>query len=211
MRMPTSTAPHLSQAFRARRAIGALAASLALTLSLAATPAVSQGVQNGVATLIDSDTLEYDDTKQTSVFTGNVVLTRGDLSLRADRLELRQDAQGNQFATATANGNNQIFVRQVKPGSVEVVEGTGDRAEYDSSKEQILLMGHAVVKRLACGQVLDEIRGERVSYSQKTDIYSASGGPRAGTSNQRVRTMIQSREKSAQVSASCAPAPEGKE
>ncbi len=192
----------------AARACGALAAGLLLALALSTSPAKAQGaIQNDVATLIDSDTLEYDDAKQTSVFTGNVVLTRGDLSLRADRLELRQDAAGTQFATATAGGKNQVFVRQTQPGSVEVVEGTGDRVEYDSGKEEIQLIGRAVVQRLACGQMLDEIRGERVSYNQKTDIYTASGGPQTGTANRRVRTMIQARDKSAKIVASCAPAP----
>lgn len=195
-------------ATRAHRAATAVAMAI---LVLASAGAQAQGVtQEDAPTLIDSDTLEYDDAKQTSVFTGNVVLTRGALTLRADRLELRQAADGSQYATATAQGKEQVFVRQTQPDSVEVVEGTGDRAEYDSSKEEIQLVGHAIVQRLACGKVLDEIRGERVRYNQKTDVYSASGGPQAGTSNRRVRTMIQSRDKSDSIVASCAPAAGGK-
>jgi lipopolysaccharide export system protein LptA len=195
-------------ATRAYRAATAMAMAI---LVLASAGAQAQGAkQEDAPTLIDSDTLEYDDAKQTSVFTGNVVLTRGALTLRADRLELRQAANGAQYATATAQGKEQVFVRQTQPDSVEVVEGTGDRVEYDSSKEEIQLVGHAVIQRLACGKVLDEIRGERVRYNQQTDVYSASGGPQAGTSNRRVRTMIQSRDKSDNIVASCAPAAGGK-
>lgn len=195
-------------ATRAYRAATAVAMAI---LVLASAGAHAQGAkQEDAPTLIDSDTLEYDDAKQTSVFTGNVVLTRGALTLRADRLELRQAADGAQYATATAQGKEQVFVRQTQPDSVEVVEGTGDRVEYDSSKEEIQLVGHAVIQRLACGKVLDEIRGERVRYNQQTDVYSASGGPQAGTSNRRVRTMIQSRDKSNSIVASCAPAAGGR-
>src|SRR5690606_31116226 len=164
------------------------------------------GAQEDAPTLIDSASLEYVGGKQSSVCTGTVVLTRGAPTLRADRLEPRQAAGGAQYATATAQGKEQVFVRQTQPDSVEVVEGTGDRAEYDSSKEEIQLVGHAVIQRLACGKVLDEIRGERVRYNQQTDVYSASGGPQSGTSNRRVRTMIQSRDKSDSIVASCAPA-----
>ena len=202
--MPTSI---LSTTHRLTRAASALAAGVLLALALAGQPAQAQApIQNDVPTLIDSDTLEYDDTTQTSIFTGNVVLTRGDLTLRADRLELRQDAEGNQFAKATANGKQQVFVRQVQPDSVELVEGTGDRAEYDSQSETIQLIGHARIQRLACGQLLDEIRGERVRYNQKTDVYTATGGKQAGTAGNRVRTVIQSREKSDKIITSCTPA-----
>jgi len=191
-------------AARVYRAATAVAMAI---LVFASAGAHAQNVaQEQAPTLIDSDTLEYDDAKQTSVFTGNVVLTRGALTLRADRLELRQAAGGAQYAIATAQGKEQVFVRQTQPDSVEVVEGTGDRVEYDSSKEEIQLVGHAVIQRLACGKVLDEIRGERVRYNQQTDVYSASGGPQSGTANRRVRTMIQSREKSDSIVASCGPA-----
>jgi len=206
--------PSLSPAaaVTARRAVAWSAGVLAL--ALAALPVLAQQsgsqkkgtLQQDVPTLIDSDTLQYDDAKQTSVFTGNVVLTRGELTLHADRLELRQNEAGDQFAVATAGGGKQVFVRQVQPGSVEVVEGNADRAEYDSPSEQIDFIGHAVVSRLACGKLLDQIRGERIRYNQQTDVYTATGGPQAGTANRRVRTMIQSREKSDEVIASCPPA-----
>src|SRR5690554_4999344 len=125
-------------ATRAYRA--ATAVALAALVFASAGAHAQNAAQEEAPTLIDSDTLEYDDAKQTSVFTGNVVLTRAGLTLRADRLELRQAADGAQFATATAQGKEQVFVRQTQPDSVEVVEGTGDRVEYDSSKEEIQLV-----------------------------------------------------------------------
>ena len=203
MLTPTVRPIHSKTAALACRAATAIV--MATLLWASASAQTQPAPQDDAPTLIDSDTLDYDDAKQISVFTGNVVLTRGDLTLRAHRLELRQAADGAQYATATAQGKEQVFVRQLQPNSVEVVEGTGDRVEYDSSTEEIQLIGHAIIQRIACGKVLDEIRGERVRYNQKTDIYSASGGPQAGTANRRVRTMIQSRDKSDSIIASCAP------
>ena len=43
---------------------------------------------------IEADTLRHDDLKQTSVFTGNVVMTKGSIILRGAQLEVRQDPQG---------------------------------------------------------------------------------------------------------------------
>lgn len=204
--MLTPIVPPTWPTIAARVYRAATAVAMAILVFASAGAHAQNVAQEQAPTLIDSDTLEYDDAKQTSVFTGNVVLTRGALTLRADRLELRQAAGGAQYAIATAQGKEQVFVRQTQPDSVEVVEGTGDRVEYDSSKEEIQLVGHAVIQRLACGKVLDEIRGERVRYNQQTDVYSASGGPQSGTANRRVRTMIQSRDKSDSIVASCGPA-----
>ncbi len=196
--MPTSPAS-LSTPLRAGLAAALLALCAALPVAAAPAP------QQDAPTLIDSEKLDYDDARQTSVFTGNVVLTRGDLTLRAHRLELRQNEAGDQFAVATAADGKQVFVRQAAAKGVESVEGHADRAEYNSSTQQLDFIGHAVVNRMACGKVLDEIRGERIRYNQGTDVYSASGGPQAGTTNQRVRTVIQSRQASQAVIDSCAP------
>lgn len=191
-----------SSFLRSTAGVRLLAAGL-FALACGALQAAPASVPPDVPTLIDSDTLEYDDPRQISVFSGNVVLTRGDLSMRAHRLELRQNAEGDQFAIATAGPGGQVYVRQGKPDSVEIVEGHADRAEYDSRVESLEFIGHAVVSRVACGKKLDEIRGERIRYNQSNDVYTATGGPQAGTANQRVRTMIQSRETSRQAIASC--------
>ncbi|WP_170235547.1 lipopolysaccharide transport periplasmic protein LptA [Verticiella sediminum] len=196
--------PHATAASR----LTAWLASGVAALCLAALPAhagESPRLQQDVPTLIDSDQLDYDDTKQTSVFTGNVVLTRGDLSLRAERLELRQNDAGEQFAVATAGAGKQVYVRQTQPDSVELIEGYADRAEWDSRAEQLDFIGRAVVTRMACSQKLDEIRGERISYNQQRNVYSASGGQMSGAPKGRVRTMIQSRTTSDAAVKSCAP------
>ncbi len=186
------------------------AAACALLLGgLSGLASAASPIDQDVPTLIDSDTLEYDDARQVSVFTGNVVLTRGLLSLRSERLELRQDDDGEQFAVATAGGGDQVFVRQASEDHVEVVEGHADRAEFDSRTNLLEFIGHAVVSRLACGELIDQVRGERIRYNQETEVYSAAGGAQSGGPNQRVRTVIGSRQRSEEVITSCEPAAEG--
>jgi len=148
-----------------------------------------------------SDTLTYDDAQKVSVFEGNVLLTRGTMTLRAQTLRLREDAVGNQFGTATAAKNGLVWARQENPQTFEVIEAQGLRAEYDSANETIEMIGQAVVTRLVCGKPFDTIRGARVIYRQKTDTYEAHGGADSAGPAGRVRALAQPR---AQVNAAIA-------
>ena len=155
------------------------------------------------STLILSDTLHYDDVKKQSVFTGNVNLTRGLMTLTSDTLQMNEDAQGNQFGTATANKGKVVTIRQERPETFELIEGTGLRAEYDGSKSTFDLIGQAVVIRYVCGKPFDTIRGERVRYNEKTGTYEAHGGPNSAAAGGRVRSVAEPRAKSDAAIAEC--------
>ena len=155
------------------------------------------------STLILSDTLHYDDVKKQSVFTGNVKLTRGLMTLTSDTLQMNEDAQGNQFGTATANKGKVVTIRQERPETFELIEGTGLRAEYDGSKSTFDLIGQAIVTRYVCGKPFDTIRGERVRYNEKTGTYEAQGGPNSSAAGGRVRSVAEPRAKSDAAIAEC--------
>ena len=53
-------------------------------------------------TNVEADQMAYDDIKQVNTFTGNVILTRGTLVMRAHKLVVSQDPAGYQFATLLA-------------------------------------------------------------------------------------------------------------
>ena len=147
------------------------------------------------ATQILSDTLVYDDAKKTSRFTGDVVMTRGLLTLRADALDLREDSEGFQFGIATMDEGKRVYIRQEQPEEYRVLEGIGERAEYDGKAETFDLIGKARVTRYICGYPFDTISGERVRYNQKTDTYRAFGGTNSDTADGRVRSVAQPRTK----------------
>lgn len=155
------------------------------------------------STMILSDTLQYDDINRKSVFTGNVVLTRGLMTLNADELEVREDATGNQLGSARANKGKIVTIRQERPENFEVIEGKGSRAEYDSNKSQFDLIGQAVVTRYICGKPFDTIRGERVRYNEKTGVYQAQGGANSSAPGGRVRSVVEPRAKADAAVAAC--------
>ena len=153
------------------------------------------GTEPEPATQILSDTLVYDDAKKTSRFTGDVVMTRGLLTLRADALDLREDSEGFQFGIATMDEGKRVQIRQEQPEEYKVLEGIGERAEYDGKAETFDLIGKARVTRFICGNPFDTISGERVRYNQKTDTYRAFGGTNSDTADGRVRSVAQPRTK----------------
>jgi len=154
-------------------------------------------------TTILSDTLHFDDTKRESTFTGNVVMTRGLMSMNADALHLREDAEGFQYGTGTVKPGKRVLIRQARPEVYEVLEGVGVRAEYNSKTETFDLIGQAVVTRYICGQHFDTVSGERVRYSQKTDVYEAFSGPDSANSGGRVRSVAQPRARADAAVAEC--------
>jgi len=198
MTLPTASAP--------LRLLGALLLAAACAHAQAAqtdAPGKTGGQQEDPSTLILSDTLHYDDIKRQSVFTGNVVLTRGLMKLNADRLEVHEDAKGNQYGVATADKNKMVTLRQERPETFETIEGVGVRAEYDGAKSQFDLIGQAVVTRYICGKPFDVIRGQRVRYNDKTGTYEAEGGPNSSAPGGRVRSLAEPRAKSDAAIAAC--------
>lgn len=147
------------------------------------------------ATQILSNSLVYDDAKKTSVFVGDVIMTRGLLTLRADKLDMREDSEGFQYGIATMDDDGRVHIRQERPENFEVLEGLGERAEYDGKLETFDLIGKARLTRFICGKPLDTISGQQVRYYQKTETYQAFGGANSDNTDGRVRSVAQPRAK----------------
>lgn len=154
-------------------------------------------------TLVLSDTLTYDDTKRESIFTGNVVMTRGTMTLHSDTLIMREDDQGFQHGTATVEEGNLVYIRQEDATKFEVIEARGLRGEYDGKTEEVQVIGQAIVTRFVCGKPFDTIKGEKVVYNQKADTYHAYSGPQSSAAGGRVRSLAQPRAKSDAAAAQC--------
>jgi lipopolysaccharide export system protein LptA len=141
---------------------------------------------------LEADRVTIDDAKKVSVFEGNVVLTQGTTMLKADRMIVREDAQG--FQSGVAYGNLAYF-RQKRDGVDEYIEGWAERIEYDGKAERVQLFDRAHMKRGA-----DEVRGSYISYDQPTEFFRVVGAQdnTAGTHTPgRVRAVIQPKSKDA--------------
>ena len=166
-----------------------------LAVSTSAAFAQDPPPQEEPATQILSDSLIYDDLNKTSRFAGNVLMTRGLLTLIADQLDLREDNEGYQFGVATVTEGKRVYIRQERPENFEILQGLGERAEYDGKNETFDLIGRALLTRFICGKPFDTISGDQVRYNQKNDTYQAFGGPRSDNEGGRVRSIAQPRAK----------------
>ncbi|OFZ72584.1 MAG: lipopolysaccharide transport periplasmic protein LptA [Betaproteobacteria bacterium RBG_16_64_9] len=81
---------------------------------------------------VESDRMTAEETKRTAVFEGRVILTQGTLTIRAERLVVRQDPDGFQHAVATGKP---AFFRQKRDGANEYIEGEAERMEYDGKSD----------------------------------------------------------------------------
>jgi lipopolysaccharide export system protein LptA len=139
----------------------------------------------------EADELRYDDVRKTNVFTGNVVITKGTIVIRGHRVEVRQDAAGNQFGVIESGPKNKAFFRQQRQGLNEWIEGEATRIDYESNTGNVVLTGQAVMRRLKGEQVNDETSGEVITYNSTTDEYKVKGtAAKAQTPPGRVRLML---------------------
>src|SRR5450830_1363818 len=114
---------------------------------------------------VESDALRYDDLKQTSVFTGRVVLTKGTILIRGTKIDVRQDADGNQFGVVTAEPGKLAFFRQKREGLDEFVEGEGETIEYDGRADTVKFIKQAQLRRFRGATLSDELSGAVILYN----------------------------------------------
>ena len=143
---------------------------------------------------VEADALRYDDQKQTSVFSGRVVLTKGTILIRAAKIDVRQDAQGYQSGLITAEPGKLAFFRQKREGLDEYFEGEGELIEYDGRADTARISSKAQLRRYRGATLADEFTGAVIVYNNTTDMFSIDGTvPAAGSSSStggRIRAML---------------------
>ena len=134
---------------------------------------------------IEADALRHDELKQTSVFSGRVVMTKGTIVLRGARLDVRQDAEGYQHGVVTAETGQRAFFRQKRdtlPGAPdEYIEGEGEVIEYDGKADKVRFITRAELRRYRGNALSDEITGAVIVYSNLTDVFTVDGQRSTGT------------------------------
>ena len=127
-----------------------------------------------------------DNKNRVSVFTGNVLLTQGTMTIRSDKMEIEENKDG--FQNFTAYGNL-VSYRQKSEGKNEYVEGWGKRMEFDSKTDKVEFFKQARLRRGA-----DEVHGEYISYESTTEFFQVNNGTNTDSKN-RVRAVIQQNKK----------------
>ncbi len=132
---------------------------------------------------------------QFTVFNGNVVVTKGTMTIRAARVEVRQSPDGYHSAVAFGSPGQHATFRQKRDQPDEWIEGDAERLEYDGRSDVIRFVGNATVRRLRGATLADEISGNLVTYDSTTEVFNVVGG-NASTANPggRVRATLTPRE-----------------
>jgi lipopolysaccharide export system protein LptA len=164
---------------------------------------------------IEADSMRYDDLKQTSVFTGNVVVTKGTITIRGERIDVRQDPEGYQYGVVTAAPGKLAYYKQKRDaGNDEWIEGESDTIQYDSRADNVKFIGHAVMRRLIGAKVNDESSGPLIVYDQSNDTFTVNGAslpPDASVTAQqpggRVRAILTPKPAAAGGAPAASPAP----
>ena len=149
-------------------------------------------------TNIEADQMTADDVKQVTTFTGNVIVTKGTLLIKAAKAVIVQDPEGYQFITLYGAPGKPASMRQKLDGGPNLwMEGYGEKIEYDNKHEVAKFFTHARVKRIEGSVVTDDVMGEYISYDGKTEFYrinnTSQGVSKPGAG--RVKAVIQPREK----------------
>ena len=132
---------------------------------------------------IQARQLDYSEKTRSAVYSGNVRLERGQLSVRAGRLDAQLSPAGaNESAT---------LERAHATGDVEIVDGStqrrglGEEAVYTPENENVILRGEPARAVNIAGE---ETRGAELNYALNDDRLQVSGGAdRAVTFRRRKR------------------------
>ncbi len=183
---------------------------LACALTLSA-PAQAEKADRNKPMVVEADQPgTVDLQRQVVVFNGNVVISQGTMVLRAERVELRELADGYRAASALGRPGKPATWRQRRDGVDETVEGSADRIEFDGRADTLRLVGNGAVRRLRGTTVADEITGGTIVWDNTADIFRVEGGATsAANPTGRVRAVLSPRAEPASAPAApvAPPAP----
>lgn len=154
--------------------------------------------------VVDSDRLMHNELTQTQVFEGNVLLTRGTLVIKADRLESKLDQEGYQMVKAQGSAGKPTVFKQKREGLDETIEAEAMSLDFDGKSDTIVLADKAVLRRYAAGKLQDEVRGASIKFFNQTEYYEVKGGASSSFEGGRVRMVLAPRSKAALVPAASA-------
>lgn len=146
-------------------------------------------------TKVEANRMTSDEARRISIFEGNVLFTKGTITVRAERIVVRQDADGFQFASAVGAPVHFRQKGDAMGGQEGVwIEGEALRVEIDEKNERIELLESA---RIARDQ--DEVRGNYILFDQRSEFFSVSSakGAPASAPGERVRAVIQPKKPAA--------------
>ncbi len=164
-----------------------------LSLCLLATlPAHAEKADRDKPMLVEAGKVSIDDAKKIQILEGDVVITKGSMVLKAERVIITEDRYGFQKGTAFSGKKGLAYFRQKREGKDEYVEGEAERIEYETNTEVAELFHRAWVKS---GE--DQVKGDYIWYDAVNEKYLVTAGETRTPTGAapRVRAVIQPKNK----------------
>jgi lipopolysaccharide export system protein LptA len=158
---------------------------LALLLAFGAFSAHAEKADKDKPTELEANRMSADDVRHLSIFEGKVVLTKGTMRVLAERIVVRQDDEGYQYATAEGKPVRFRQRQDARPPAKEGLwmDGEALRIEIDEKAQTVKLYENARVNRGG-----DEVAGNYILVDQSSEYFSVSAGK---DGDQRVKMTIQ--------------------
>ena len=173
-----------------RRPLNPLVSALLAALWLLVAPvAMAEKADRSKPMMIEADKPgTVDLQRQVVVFNGNVLIQQGTMTIRAERVEIREGGDGHRLAIAVGSAGKSATYRQKREGVDETLEGSADRIEFDGRTDTLRMIGNGAVRRMRGGAMVDEITGALITWDHNAELFSVQGGE-----NGRVRAILSPR------------------
>jgi lipopolysaccharide export system protein LptA len=163
----------------------------AAILSLATLSANAERADSLKPANVEADSVHADQVTGTNIAIGNVVITRGTLTIKADKAVVTSTPEGYMSAVLTSSPGKTATFRQKRDGGPDLwVEGQAERIEYDERTELVKLFSSAVVKQLENGRLTGEMQGPFIAYDNRKEVADlrndASGESKPGKGRSRI-------------------------
>ena len=165
--------------------------SAAIAAVAAPAPGASLGLDSSQPIAVNADTFLADLKNEIGTYTGNVIVTQGQVKLHAD--EVKVHAPGGRAARMEANGN--VVVDSPSGQAV------GDSGVYDVPQQTIRLTGNVVLTKDA-----NVMRGSALEVSMATGLARLTGNTASAAPGQP-RTRVQGLFVPAPAAGKAAPQP----
>lgn len=181
---------------------------LLIALALAAGPTLAEKGDRAKPMVFTADKQgRLDAVNQRTELIGNVIITQGSLTLRAEQVDVRATPDGYYQAFAHGAAGRPVNFRQARDLPGEAIEGVADQLEYDTKTETVRFIGNATVRRTRGTTVADEVTGAVIVYNSRTEVFALEGGQASPNPSGRVRMVLMPRQVPESPASGAASAP----
>lgn len=169
---------------------------LVLILAFLTLPAFAERADRDKPMQLEANRISIDDAKKIQILEGDVVVIKGTMVLKADKVVITEDKYGFQLGVATGGKDGLARIRQKREGLEEYIDGEAERIEYNTNTEVAEFFRRAWVRS---GD--DQVKGDYIWYDAISEKYLVTAGEArdAKSGPARVRAVIQPKSKGAEA------------